>query len=765
MLFRKMLRDLWKNRTQFLSIFLMSFVGMAAFAGLDAESTGGHEIITDYYETYNLADYWIDGSGFDNDEISRIEKLPGVKGVEKRCVVIGKDANDTDKVIGLHFLKTNEINKLWVKEGLPFEEEKKGFYIEELYAKANNIRVGDKMAVLYNGERIDGIVEGICENPEYVYYVLDGSLLMPNYGNYSFVYLSDEMYPDRENIVYNQLLVDSNKDSNEDTGYLKDKIEKVIDRKDVVVTDRRQNASFSMFDDEMTQHKAMGVMFSVVFIVIAFLGIITTMTRVTANQRTQIGTLKALGFSKRTITLHYISYGVIITALGDILGAAIGIILFPAWIFPMFEGSYLTPPLFGKFTTFGLYGISISIALAFLVSLLSCRKQLKDMPAITLKPEAPKISKANRFERSRLWQHLPFSTQWNFRDIARNKVRTLMGIIGIAGCAMIMLAAFSMDDSMSGIMDMQYRDINTYTTQVGFEPEVDNVTKREYARKYKGQLIQNGKVEIASKTKKTNGSISIVSAGSYIHVLDKDMKPVRLNKNGIALTYRMCQNLGVSQGDFIKWHLTGDDKWQYTRVDQVIRNSVDQGIVMTDDMFESLKYTFEPTSFATRAKVPSRLVDDDDNIMSVVSLKDLEASLDKSLEMMNQMIVLLVACAVLLGVIVLYNLGILSFTEKTREVATLKVLGFKSGKIRNILQEQNVWITAVGIVCGIPLGKLMMVGLCMTLGEQMDLMPLYSLRTYIYTIGGTFAVSMLVNFMFSGKVKTINMVDALKGVE
>ena len=111
---------------------------------------------------------------------------------------------------------------------MPFEEEKKGFYIEELYAKANNIRVGDKMAVLYNGERIDGIVEGICENPEYVYYVLDGSLLMPNYGNYSFVYLSDEMYPDRENIVYNQLLVDSNKDSNEDTGYLKDKIEKVI---------------------------------------------------------------------------------------------------------------------------------------------------------------------------------------------------------------------------------------------------------------------------------------------------------------------------------------------------------------------------------------------------------------------------------------------------------------------------------------------------------------------------------------------------------
>lgn len=761
MLFRKMLRDLWKNRTQFLSIFLMSFVGMAAFAGLDAESAGGSSIIKEYYEEYNLADYWIEGNGFDNDEVRRIERLPGINKVEKRCVLIGKDANNSDNVVALHFLKTNDINKLWVKEGIPYEAETSGFYIEEFYAKNNKLNVGDKMSVMLNGQRIDGVVRGICENPEYVYYVLDGSLLMPNYSNYTFVYLTEDMYPDKENIVYNQLIVDGNSS----TSVGKEKIEKVIDRKDVVVSTRRQNVSYAMFDDEMIQHKAMGVAFSIVFLLIAFLGIITTMTRVTANQRTQIGTLKALGFSKRTITMHYVSYGVIITALGDILGAFVGITAFPAWIFPMFEGNYLTPPLSGVFTTFGIYGIVISVILSFGVSLVSCRKQLKDMPAITLKPEAPKVTKANIFERSILWRKLPFSTQWNFRDIVRNKVRTVMGIIGVAGCSMIMLSAFSMDDSISGIMDMEYKLVNTYTTQVSFESDVDNLTKKEYAKKYKGQLIQNESIEIASDSYKTNGKIKILGAGSYVHVLDKNNVPTKLNKNGIAITYKMCQTLGVDKGDFIKWHLSGDDKWQYTRVDQVIRDCVEQGIVITSENYESLQYTFMPSSFVTRASVPKRLIDDDDNIMAVVSLNDLKESLNSSLEMMNQMIILLVFCAVLLGVIVLYNLGILSFTEKTREVATLKVLGFKSGKIRNILQEQNVWITAVGILCGIPLGKLMMIGLCATLGEQMDLMPLYSFRTYLYTIGGTLAVSMLVNFMFSGKVKTINMVDALKGVE
>lgn len=387
------------------------------------------------------------------------------------------------------------------------------------------------------------------------------------------------------------------------------------------------------------------------------------------------------------------------------------------------------------------------------------------MPAITLKPEAPKFSKANFFERSFLWKMLPFSTQWNFRDIARNKIRTLMGIIGIAGCAMIMIAAFSMSDSFDGIIDNQYKDVNTYTRQVNFEADVSTLTKKEYARKYKGQLLQIESIEVASDTYKMNGSLKVLGAGSYVHVLDREFNPTKLNKGGIALTEKMCTMLNVREGSFVRWHLTGDDKWQYTRVDQVIRSSVEQGMVMTEDVYTSLHYSFEPSSFVTRASVPKRLVDDDDNIMSVVTLRDLKLSLEKSLSMMNQMVIVLVFCAVLLGIIVLYNLGILSFTEKTREVATLKVLGFKSGKIRNILQEQNIWITGIGILFGIPLGKMMMAGLCMTLGEQLDMKALYSFSTYLYAIGGTFAVSILVNFMFSGKVKTINMVDALKGVE
>lgn len=761
MLFRKMIRDLLKNKVQFLSIFLMSFVGMAAFAGLDAESTGGFRAICNYYDEYNLADYWVDGGGFDDDEVRKIEALDEINSVEKRSIINGKDAANTDHALLLHFIKTNSINKCWLVEGTPFEEGKEGFWIEKYYAKANNLSVGDNMSINIGNERIDGIVKGIGENPEYVYYILDGSLMMPDYGNYSFVYLSDEMHPDRENLKYTQLIIDAK----EATPELKERIEDILDRKDVVVTDRRQNTSFMMFDDELSQHKAMGVMFSIVFLLIAFLGIVTTMTRVTANQRIQIGTLKALGFSKRTITLHYISYGVLITALGDIIGAYVGMIGFPGWIFPMFEEAYLTPKLSGVLTPFSVYGVAISVLLAALVSFLSCRKQLKDMPAITLKPEAPKFLKANFIERSSLWQKLPFSTQWNFRDIARNKIRTLMGVVGIAGCTMIMFAAFSCNDSILGILDIEYKDIATYTTQVSFEEAVDNSDRFDYARKYKGQLIQSVPIEVASLNVKENETLTVIGAGGYVHTIDRNGHTVKLTNDGIALTDKACKNLGVKEGDFIKWHITGDDKWQYTRINQVVKSTMTQGIYMTRDTFENFQYTFTPTSFVTNITVPKRLIDDDDNIMAIVTVDDLVESLNRNLGNMLQMVILLVVCAVLLGVIVLYNLGILSFTEKTREVATLKVLGFGSRKIRNILQEQNIWISLMGIFLGVPLGKLMMIGLCATMSSNMDFSPVYSAKTYIYSVGGTFIVSILVNFMFSGKVKTINMVDALKGVE
>ena len=766
MLFRKMLRDLRKNKTQFISIFLMSWLGMLVFVGIDAESSGAGAAADAYYKKYNLSEIWVAGAGFSDDDVRMAKKITGVENVEKRLALTGTAEKYDNAYMYANFMKSNEINKLMLYDGEPYDEEGEGIWLEEYFARKNNIKVGDSFSIKIDSNTVDGIVKGIVDAPDYVYYVSESDVMYPNYQKCGLAFMPASMFPGSDGIIYNQLLVDVRDDLNdkENIGIIKQKIEKAFDRDDIAVTDRDQNLSFATFDAEVKQHGAMGGMFSAVFLAIALLGIVTTMARVTASQRTQIGTLKALGFSKTRITLHYVSYGFVISSLGCIIGAWTGYMTMPPWILGMFDGSYLIPDLKGKITSTDVYATAGAILVSTLVSFLSCRKELKDMPAITLKPPAPKKIRHSALEKSRLWLLLDFSTQWNIRDVLRNKLRSLMGITGVVGCAMLLECGFGCFDSINGLMDIMYGELMTAKNKVLLSADAGYGYSYDLCERYNGQMIEETSVELVSDTAKKSGSATIIDKGNFIHVEDRDMKPMKLSKDGIALTNKMSTLLGVDVGDHIRWHLVGDDKWQVSRVAQIYRDPSIQGITMYRSVFEDMEYDFKPTSILTNMSVPSDLTDDDE-VSSIMNIADMKKSFAETMEMMNAMVYIMVVAAVLLGVVVLYNLGILSFVEKTREVATLKVLGFKSSKIRNILQKQNIWLTVIGIGFGLYVGWLMLYVICTTVSETLDMFPIISFPTYLISIAGTFMVSVIVNFMFSGKVKTIDMVDALKGVE
>ena len=761
-----MWRDLIKNRTQFISIFLMSMLGMMVFVGIDAESSGGAHAAETYYKQYNLCDIWIQGAGFTDDDIRTAEKVTGVKGVEKRLALTGTAERIDDSYMYINFLPSNNINRLMLYDGEPFKEEEQGVWLEEWFAKTNNIHIGDTFTVKIDSNKIDAIVKGIVDAPDYVYYVSEADMMYPNYQKCGLAFMSSEMYPDPSHMIYNQLIVDVRDDMSDDESIdaIKSRLEKAFDRDDIAVTDRDQNLSFATFDAEVKQHQAMGLLFAVIFLAIALLGIVTTMARVTASQRTMIGTLKALGFTKARITFHYVSYGFVISMLGCIFGGWLGFMTLPPWILGMFVGSYLIPGLVGRITGTDVIATIVAIAVSTFVSFMSCRKELKDPPAVTLKPPAPKKVRHSALEKSRLWLKLDFSTQWNIRDVFRNKLRSLMGIMGVMGCAMLLVCGFGCFDSVNGLVDKLYGELMTASNKIVLSSDSDYAYAYDLNSKYKGQMIQETSVEFVSDNVKKSGSATIIDKGNYMHIQDKDLKPVKLNKSGIAMTNKMATLLKLKEGDFVRWHIVGDDEWQYTRITQIYRDPSVQGITMTRQVFEDLEYTFRPTSILTNLSVPEDLIDEDE-VSSVLNIAHMKESFNETMEIMNSMVYVMVFGAVLLGVVVLYNLGVLSFVEKTREVATLKVLGFKSGKIRNILQKQNIWLTVIGIAFGLYSGWGLLYIICTTVSETLDMFPIINLPTYLYSIGGTFLVSTAVNFMFSGKVKTIDMVDALKGVE
>ncbi len=766
MLFRKMWRDLRKNKTQFISIFLMSLLGMLIFVGIDAESSGAGAAADAYYKEYNLCDIWIAGAGFTDDELRSAKKIAGVEDVEKRLLLTGTAEKYDNAYMYANFLKSNRINSLMLYEGEPYADDEEGIWLEEWFARTNNIRIGDTFSFKINSMTVEGIVRGIVDAPDYVYYVSEADMMYPNYQKCGLAFMSASMYPDPDNMIYNQLLVDVRDDMSdkENVDQIKRRLEEAFDREDIAVTDRDQNLSFATFDAEVSQHKAMGSMFSVVFLAIALLGIVTTMARVTASQRTQIGTLKALGFSKKTITIHYVSYGFFISLIGCIAGAWIGFMTMPPWILGMFEGNYLIPGLKGKLTSLDIAAIALAVIVSTFVSFLSCRKELKDAPAVTLRPSAPKKIRHSALEKSRLWLLLDFSTQWNIRDVLRNKLRSLMGIMGVVGCSMLLICGFGCFDSINGLMDKMYGELMTAKNKIMLSEDAGYGFSYDLCRRYSGQMIEETSVEFVSDTAKKSGSATIIDKGNYIHIQDKDLRPVKLKKDGIALTNKMAGLLDVSEGDVIRWHLVGDDKWQSTRVAQIYRDPSVQGITMYRSVFEELEYTFKPTAILTNKSVPADLIDEDE-VASVLNIADMKAAFSETMEMLNAMVYIMVLGAVLLGIVVLYNLGVLSFVEKTREVATLKVLGFKSSKIRNILQKQNIWLTVAGIGFGLYTGWAMLYVICTTVSDTLDMYPIISMPTYLIAIAGTFAVSVSVNFMFSGKVKTIDMVDALKGVD
>jgi putative ABC transport system permease protein len=339
-----------------------------------------------------------------------------------------------------------------------------------------------------------------------------------------------------------------------------------------------------------------------------------------------------------------------------------------------------------------------------------------------------------------------------------------MGIVGVVGCTMLLVCAFGCKDSFADMASWMYGELMTCKTKILFDESASEDGKIDYSKKYAGQLVEENAIELKGEGVIKTGSVTVFDKGNYLHYQDENLNHMKICKNGVALSYKMAQNLGVGIGDFIEWHIVGETQWETTRVEQLYRSPSGQGISMKRETFEKLEHTFTATSVLTNKTPEDGLIDKDD-IQGVQNITQMQKDMNESMEMMNIMVGILIGAAVILGVVVLYNLGVLSFVEKTREIATLKVLGFSSRKIRGILQTQNIWVTMAGIVIGLPTGYKFLNILCSTMSESQDLVPIVSIQSYLYSIGGTFALSILVNLILSGKVKTINMVDALKGVE
>ena len=760
MLKKKMFRDIKNNLSQFITIFLMVAIGVMAYFGIEAYMSGMEETADKFYTENNLQDLNVVGTNFTESDLQKIKSIDNVKDAERKLSITGS-SND-DKTLLLNFIEENNISKFYVKDGEKFDKNKSGVWLDEFYAKENNISVGDKILIKYYNFSKEEVVLGLINVPDHIYDTKDSSELYPNRKEFGFAYLFINELPE-EYQVYNYVMVDV--DNKDNVLSVKENIEKNVESA-LGVIKIEDTASYKTYQGEVDEGKTYIGVFSGLFLFIAMLSVITTMNRVIKNERIEIGTLKALGFSNSKVLFHYIGYGFWISLFAAIVGLLLGY-FFIGNIFISLEMSFFEVPNGHPVVKFsGFILAAFVVLLVSFITYLSSKSILKENPAESLRKKMPKVKKNSlNLTTKGLLKNLSFSSKWNIRDMLRNKMRTIMGVVGVASSCMLIVCALGMLNSMNYFIDLQFEKIYNFDYKLNLMENLSDEELESIENIYGNESSKSYGIEIKNEDGKESNNLFVTDASDYIRFVDNKDNFIKLdNDEGVYITYKLAKNENKKVGDTITWHIYGSDTYYTSKIVGLNKDPQNQNISATRKYLESLGIKYTPDSIYTNKDLK-----DVSNIKNVTVIQDKDAlkeSMDSMLSMMKTMLTLIIGIAAVLGIIIIYNLGILSFTEKEYQFATLKVLGFSDKKIKGIFIKQNNWIAIMSIIIGLPLGYYLTDWLFKTaIEEHYDFGANIKPLTYIIALIGTFVISYLVSKFLARKVNKIDMVSSLKGNE
>ena len=764
MLIKKLFRTLWQYKAQFISMVIMVALGIGVFLGFNVEWYSLEVNTKEIYDATGFADFRIySDKGFSTEDLEAVKAIEGVEDATRFLSMNVSVKDDTD-TLALTVSENMDVSGVLVMEGEPYSaEDPDGFWLSDSYAAANGIKTGDPLTLTYQMITIKGTVKGLVKASEYLICLPDTTQMMPDYSTYGFVYISPAMldnaipamYKSFIGSLYHQINVKSSLDK---LAFV-EAADKALGTTRLILS-KDETVSWAEAQGEVNEGKTMASILPVLFLAIAILTMVTTMHRICASEKTQIGTFKALGFKDRRILVHYSAYAMIIGLLGTILGIAIGYGL--GWFIMNPDGAmatYIDMPSWTlhapRFTWYVL--IAINAFLTF-IGFLSVRKMLQGTAADALRPYSPKRMKHLRFEETKRFKKLGFGTKWNLRDCVRHKARSLMTLFGIIGCMVLLVGGLGMKDTMDAFLDTFYEKAINYTTRVNLD--ADNMTQEEaktLAASLDGDWAASRAIQIGDK----GYSLEIYSiTHDKVRFADADMNIIPLTDDGAYICSRIAREYSLKAGDELSFS-PYDSNEHYTVPVAGVLDSMTEGIFMTDAFADRTGITYTADSvFTDAAEIP-----DDPHILNKQSKQSIMDSFDVFMDLMNKMIWLLVIAAVILGIVVLYNLGVMSYTERYREMATLKVVGFKDSKIGRLLISQNLWLTVLGILIGVPAGVGVLQYLLTALASEYELKLVLGLPTWLVSILLTFGVSLIVGLMVARKNRHIDMVAALKTAE
>lgn len=784
-LFKNLLRDIKKSKGQFISILIIVVLGVMFYTSINAMFRNLSSSSERYYKEYRLADVWVDLYKAPLNIEEKVRKLPNIKNVTGRIIqdysINISEENATLRFVTLPDVKKDIVNDIVLKSGRYFsKEESNQCLLQEEFFKAHNLNIGDYIYPVINGNKVKIKVIGTVTSPEFVYTLRDSSELMPDSKKFGIIYIKQSL---GEALLgykgyVNSLSISLYKDSDIET--VKEDIEKSLKDFGVKsVIDRKQHLSTMMLNEEIEKLQAMGSSFPIIFFIVAAVIIYIMMGRMVENQRVQIGVLKALGFTDIQALLYYICYSAIIAVVGSVIGSILG--TYMGIGFTKLINQYFHLPLANAKIYLGLV-IPSSLATLFFCLLAgynSCKKAFKIMPSEAMREKSPEIGKKIVIEKIKiLWENIGYLWKIILRNLLRYKRRALLTSLGIIFSSAILLISLGMKDSIDFMINQQYSSIQNYDIKVNFSKLVNtdelNKIKNIPHIKYMEPIFQTG-IELSNGWKSKNVLFTaLIKEPEIYKVQDKSGKPVTIPERGLLIPERMADIIGARQGEsvYIKFFFPGKEKKEV-----IIKGTVVQYVgSSTYSSMDNLNVLLGEGRIANSAvlRLDNKVFEEEVKgklkdmpaVSSVESKADSENSLMKNMAAMKSSIAVLIILSASLLIAVVYNIATINIFERQRELATLKVLGFKNKEIKKLVFNENYIITILGIVIGLPLGRWLGRYIMEASSTDSYSIPyIVNFKTYVITVILTLLFTTFTNFILMKKVKSIDMIEVLKNRE
>ena len=785
---KDMLRELWKTKGRYISLIIITMLGAASVVGIQASAINMRDAADKSYKSSRLYDIQIKSPiGFSDEDVSAVLDTRGVSAAMPASIFdVYLEVRGELRPVRTYSLP-DSLNTLELISG-SMPENAGECVVERRMLREARLSVGDTISFSHDDmpayrnalESTGFVITGVVESPLYLTFERGRTAL----GNGTLRYYA-YLHPDAYRLgVYTDIYVsmdESGQMHNVSDGYkaAADDWKALFEdgHSGWFVFTREDGTAFESYYQDTLRLQSVGYVFPMVFFIVAVLVSLTSMTRLVEEQRTQIGVYKALGFKPAAIMMKYVSYALLCSISGGVLGVILGSRLFPAIIGDAYGHLYRIPPMETPIPAdIAGFAVAVSAVLLTAVTLITCAGAMMGEPAALMRPKTPKIGKRVFLEKMPLiWDRMGFIGKVTARNIFRYKRRFLMTLVGVAGCAALLITAFGLRDSIGSVAIVQYGDIIAYDALVYTSEAASSDRRGEITELLPDDhlFIREESMTVGTGTRAGGTTASIIipedfgAMHDYINFLSPETgRLTTLSGEGAVITEKLARTWDIELGDSFVLTLPGGESFSAVAAG-IVENYIMHYVYFPPDYYtEVFGRSLIPNALLIKGGVDTEELMKNSHVRAVIETAGLVSSISDSTDALGVVTIVLLVMACALAFVVLFNLTLINITERKRELATIKVLGFQDTETAVYIYREILLITLMGIALGLACG----VGLTAFVLRSVEIdilkFPLI-LRPVSFALSAGISVffAIVVNLATYDKLAAIDMVESLKDVE